>query len=56
MSNIQPELGMASLTWCLLLSPLACTGLCCLCLPECKDKIHYCKCGEVIGYYRNSIC
>ena len=56
MTNVQLELGCASYFWCFTLLPLACTGLCCLCLPQCKDRIHYCNCGEVVGYHRNAVC
>ena len=56
MTNVHLEMGLASYCWCLTLLPLACTGLCCLCLPDCKDRIHYCSCGEVVGYNKNSIC
>lgn len=56
MTNVQLELGMASYCWCLTLLPLACTGLCCLCLPDCKDRIHYCNCGEIVGFHKNSVC
>ena len=54
---MQSELGTASWVWCVLLAPFACSGLACLCIDSCRDKIHFCfRCGHVVGKKFAKVC
>ena len=57
MTEIEYKHGTASKIWCLLLSPLMCTGACCLCLNSCKDVKHVCgNCHEEVGKNKSRVC
>ena len=56
-TRIQTGLGAASWVWCVLLSPFALSGLACLCIDSCRDKVHYCtRCGNVVGKKFAKVC
>lgn len=56
MTNVLLSSGCATWTWCLSLLPLGGAGLCCLCVDSCKDRNHYCPCGQHVGIRRATVC
>lgn len=56
MTNVLLSSGCATWTWCIALFPFGGAGLCCLCLDSCKDRNHYCPCGQHVGVRKSTVC